>query len=92
MKQRRFLVSQEWFESWMSFLYGESEEGPPDIDNTKLANLIINQGFSTLIKNIDYYELPYQTWRSLLEIYRAGPTITINFNGKIEIEPFHEPK
>ena len=75
MSQRRFLVCAEWFNEWISFLYGEKVMCPHRIDNTELATMIINDGIQSLVRNVDYHEFPLPTWKSLLSIYRGGPAI-----------------
>ncbi len=83
---RRYLISKDWFNSWMSFLYGHLDECPHKIDNSELANRIMKEGLNNLVKNIDYFEFPAQTWDALMQMYRGGPAIQIKQNGKIEIE------
>lgn len=87
VSQKRYLLCREWFNEWMSFLYKESDAQPRSIDNSELANRIINEGYQNLRKNIDYFEFPAQTWKALYSVYRGGPAILININGRIEIEP-----
>jgi len=70
----------------MSFLYGELDTCPRKIDNSELANRIMTEGINLLTKNVDYFEFPYQTWKSLSQVYRGGPAIMINSQGRIEIE------
>ena len=81
------MVSQEWFNSWLSFLYGNQASCPLQIDNIALANRIINEGVTALVKNVDYYPIPSQTWKALFNLYRGGPVIIMNVNGKVEIIP-----
>jgi hypothetical protein len=38
--QKRYLIAKEWFETWMSFLYGHRDECPDQIDNSKLLQRI----------------------------------------------------
>ena len=54
--QRLYLIQKEWFNEWMGFLYGNRDRCPSQIDNTELANVIINEGLIALSKNVDYYE------------------------------------
>lgn len=79
------MISNEWFNSWLSFLYGNQSSYPSQIDNTALASRIINEGSSSLIKNVDYFPIPQQTWKALFNLYRGGPVIKMNINGKVEI-------
>lgn len=83
---KRYLISKDWFNQWMSFLYGRLDECPRKIDNTELAHRIMSEGFNHLVKNVDYFEFPTQTWEGLMQVYRGGPAIQIKQNGKIEIE------
>lgn len=65
--QKKYLINEEWFNKWISFLYGENEKAPEKIDNNELANqtqISIDKNNSNgLTENIDYYALPYQTWQ-----------------------------
>ncbi len=45
-----------------------------------------------LQKNIDYFEFPLQTWKLIWDIYRGGPVIVINYNGKVDVEVETEDK
>lgn len=87
LSQRRYLINTDWFNQWMSFLYGQLDACPGRIDNSELSNRIIKEGIHTMRKNIDFFEFPYQTWQSLCKVYKGSPAILINFNGKIVIEP-----
>jgi len=90
--QRLYMVSQVWFNQWLSFLYGNQESSPGQIDNIGLANRIITEGIGALTKNVDYYPIPQSTWKSLYNLYRGGPVIILNINGKIEIIPDEQPE
>ena len=70
----------------MSFLYGHRDESPGKIDNSILIHKIQTEGIQNMQKSIDYFELPQQTWNSLVDIYRGGPAIILRHNGKVEIE------
>ena len=83
---KRYIISKEWFETWMSFLYAQSDECPGQIDNNLLSSRIQLEGLQSMQKNIDYFEFPQQTWNSLWEIYRGGPALVIRHNCKVEIE------
>ncbi|TNV85227.1 hypothetical protein FGO68_gene7514 [Halteria grandinella] len=91
VQQKRYLICKDWFNEWMSFLYQQNDSCPRSIDNTELASRIINEGYQNLRKNIDYFEFPQQTWKQLYSIYRGGPIILININGRVEIEPEMKP-
>jgi hypothetical protein len=71
----------------MSFIYGSKDQSPGAIDNTALANKIISSGISNLERNVDFYDIPIQTWRQLYLLYRGGPAIILHITGKIEIVP-----
>jgi hypothetical protein len=81
------LINKEWYNQWISFLYGETDLSPKKIDNDEMVQRIKNEGFDHLKKNIDYFEIPFQIWNSLTQIYGGGPAILINFDGKVEVEP-----
>ncbi len=55
---RRYLVCPEWFNAWMSFLYGQKEMGPGRIDNKRLADRLRGEGVERLVKSVDYFEFP----------------------------------
>lgn len=83
---RRYLLCPKWFNSWMSFLYGQQDVCPGRIDNQELVARLKSEGIDMMVKSVDYFEFPQATWKSLLSIYSGGPGIYIKFNGKIEFE------
>jgi hypothetical protein len=45
---RKFLINKEWYNQWISFLYGETDLSPKKIDNQEMVERIKSEGFENL--------------------------------------------
>lgn len=77
-----YLISSEWVNEWLKFTQNNDKfkESPPGpVSNESLEkDLVFDENFDKVKKNMDYYFLTKEVWEFFFNIYGGGPALMMN--------------